>query len=133
MSCLETRGGLVWCPLSVIHVGVCACTWACMSYSEHSHLWICRAGHRAHCLLWGGDESCQPCSPREVWVPGWWVHVMDWAGRWVLMLGRGVGLAQAGGMLSLEPEAVLPSREGGGVPLCRGVRPPLHKVVPAEH
>lgn len=130
MSCLETRGGLVWCPVSVM---VCVLAhgraWV---HSEHSHLWICRAGHRAHCLLWGGDESCQPCSPREVWVPGWWVHVTDWAGQWVFMLGRGVGLAQAGGMLSLEPEATMPAREGGSVPLRRGVRPPLHRVVPAE-
>lgn len=84
------------------------------------------SGHRAHCLLWGGDESSPPCSPREVWGPGWWVCVTDWAGRRVLILGRGVGLAQAGGVLSLEPEAALPARKGalsahGGGPAWTGV------------
>lgn len=105
--------------VSVTRVGACACTRACVSECIPTSLW---AGHRAHCLQWGGDESCQPCSPREVLGPGWWVHVTDWAGRWVLMLGRGVGLAQAGGMLSLEPEAALSARAGGGVPLCQAAQ-----------
>ena len=69
---------------------------------------------------------------RKLFSEGQVIHVTDWAGQWVFMLGRGVGLAQAGGMLSLEPEATMPAREGGSVPLRRGVRPPLHRVVPAE-
>ena len=46
--------------VSVTRVGACACTRACVSECIPTSLW---AGHRAHCLQWGGDESCQPCSP----------------------------------------------------------------------